>query len=100
VADNEASARPYPNDDRVYNLRNIESVPPLTATIKVNRIPIRFEIDTGSGVMIILMSTAKHLWPDGYQMAPADKKLHTYSGQALEVRGKVTVSAMFRSKCK
>lgn len=33
VADDEATADPYPNDDHVYNIRNNESVPPLTATI-------------------------------------------------------------------
>ncbi len=76
------------------------SVPPLTTCVEVNRKLINFEVDTGCGVTIISSATEQRLWPDGCQLMPVDKPLRTYSGQLLDVKGRVTVSARYGTRCK
>lgn len=73
----------------MHNVEEIEiqKVPPVTTTLKVNESETQFEVDTGCGVTVMSKFNFAKLWAKAKipPLEASSVKLRTYTGQALTV---------------
>ena len=66
---------------------------PYLVTVTVEGATLQMEIDTGSALTLISQATFSKLWPEGQspRLEGTTVRLKTYSGEELEVLGRVVV---------
>ena len=83
-------------DDESYNLFSIEgqSAVPIQVDVTVNQKPLKMELDTGASYSLISEDTYQSIWPekDGPILQESSVKLHTYTGERVEVVGHIIVT--------
>ena len=83
-------------DDESYNLFSIggQSATPIEVNVTINKKPLIMELDTGASYSLISEQTYQSIWPekDGPGLKESSVKLHTYTGEQVEVVGHITVS--------
>ena len=93
-----------PTDSTTYNLFAVTeqptAVPPLMVEIEVNQTRLHMEIGTGATVSIISMDTYTKLWPTEQRpkLEPSARKLRTYTGEELDVKGNLTVDITYSTR--
>ena len=87
--------------DEVYTLLyqsspSSRSRPPLFVDIKLNGQAVRAEVDTGAAVSVCSEEQFHRLFPKGGPtIAPSRRKLCTYGGKRLPLRGEVIVCVQY-----
>ena len=64
---------------------------PLKATLLVEGHQLTMEIDTGAAVSLVSEETVNSSFMKNLPLHPTDVRLHTYTGEAVQVLGKVMV---------
>ena len=97
-------ATPDPADTTAYSLFAVtdqqSTAPPLLAGMTVNNVQLQMEVDTGASVSLISEDTYNNLWPTSQRptLQPSTRKLHTYTGEKLDVQGTLTVDVTYGSQ--
>ena len=78
------------------------STDPLLVTLTVNLMDLQMEVDTRASVSIISDKTYHSAWPDSGRppLHPSRAKLCTYTGEALEVLGALSVAVTYKEQHK
>ena len=84
----------------MYCLRTSTSHKPWSIELQIQGVPARMEIDTGATLSIISKATYDAMWPiqDAPSIQPTDAKLHTYTGEKLDVFGAIDVDMAYKNK--
>ena len=89
------------SDPESYTLYPVQSqrVHPIEVQVKVNGACMTMELDTGASLTIISEQTYRKTWPqDTPPLQPSSTKLHTYTGEELEVRGSLPVAVEYKDQ--
>ena len=80
---------------KVYTLFPVNSqrVNPIEVKVVVNRAEMVMDLDTGAAVSVISEQTYRSTWP---HCQPSTIKLHTYSGEELEMLGSIPVQVNYQ----
>ena len=92
---------PY-GSEQLFNVGGRKSSPPLMVTVEVSRAELQMEVDTRASVSIISHETYTKLWEekDRPRLHHSARKLHTYTGEELVVKGKITVDVGYEDQRK
>ena len=84
---------PLPVDYSVFGVGTDKEADPYLVTVTVEGATLQMEIDTGSALTLISQATFSKLWPEGQspRLEGTTVRLKTYSGEELEVLGRVVV---------
>ena len=78
-----------------YMMFNVGSNPkknPVLVEVVVDKAPLQMQVDIGASVCIISYSTYAALWENQPQIQNCPTKLRTYTGEEIEVVGKIIVT--------
>ena len=80
-------------DYNVFGVGTDKEADPYLVTVTVDGAILQMEIDTGSALTLISQATFSKLWPEGQspRLEGTTVRLKTYSGEELEVLGRVVV---------
>ena len=73
----------------------------LKVTVKVNNIDLTMEVDTGASMSLIIgNATFQKLWPAQScpMLLPYETKLHTYTGEQIDVLGTISTNVKFKQQ--
>lgn len=93
-----------PADTMAYGLFAVtdqqHAPPPLLVDMAVNKVQLQMEVDTGASIFLISEDTYKAFWPTLQRptLQPSARKLHTYTGEKVEVQGSLTVDVTYGSQ--
>ncbi len=75
---------------------------PLRETVQINQVDVSMEVDTGASLSVISEETYKASWSLERRppLRPSGAGLRTYTGEELEVLGRVVVSVSYRGQQK
>ena len=85
----------------LFNLQETRSKP-LVVTVKLNNSTAHMELDTGASLSIISEKKFCSLWSTQArpELQSSSVKLHTYTKQAIEVLGSITVKVTYKTQVK
>ena len=75
--------------------------PPFVVKVQLNSCDVCMEVDTGASASIISEETFKSLWPTKAErpaLTPSSRRLQTYTGQELQIRGTINVNVEYGEK--
>lgn len=86
----------WPPEERLYTVHVVgrkSQAAPLSVTVSINKKELSMEVDTGASVSIISERIYNKLWKrqDAPGLRRPAVRLHTYSGETLEVLGELDV---------
>ena len=92
---------PY-GSEQLFNVGGRKSSPPLMVTVELSRAELQMEVDTGASLSIISHETYTKPWAekDRPRLHHSARKLHTYTGEELVVKGKITVDVGYEDQRK
>lgn len=92
-------SNPTPNSPDEYLLNNLteQGSRPLKVQLIINGREVKMEVDTGAAVSLVSEKTFHQLWPNG-RLQPSNIVLRTYSGEQIEVRGKMEALVTYEQK--
>ena len=75
----------------MYNVTNSKKDAPLYIHVELNDTPVSMELDTGAAASIVNELMCNRLWgPEVLSLSESIHKLHTYTGQQIQVVGHIT----------
>ena len=81
-----------------YTLFTVQSkLQPLTFQVKVNKVDLPMELDTGASLSVISEQTYNSFFSNE-QLQPTDVTLQTYSGEELNILGSLTIEVEHNSQ--
>ena len=84
----------------MFVVRGERAPQPIKVTVNVNGTNLVMEVDTGATTSIISETTYQKLWPKNKAPAlqPSEKRLCTYTREALVVKGAIQVTAQYEGQ--
>ena len=72
---------------------------PIMVQISLNQVEIPMELDTGASLSVISEMTYQKIWDgQGPPLQPTDVRLKTYTGETLQVKGKINVHVQYEGQ--
>ena len=76
-----------------------QKVSPIMVQISLNQVEIPMELDTGASLSVISEMTYQKIWDGlGPPLQPTDVRLKTYTGETLQVKGKINVHVQYEGQ--